>query len=87
LANENIIVEKRGRVGLVTLNRPKAMNALNVALIGELKLALDEFEDEDEIGAIVIIGSDKVFAAGADVKEIRDKSFIEAYSEDFISKD
>ncbi len=63
------------------------MNALNVALIGELKLALDEFEDEDEIGAIVIIGSDKVFAAGADVKEIRDKSFIEAYSEDFISKD
>ncbi len=87
MANENIIVEKRGRVGLVTLNRPKAMNALNVALIGELKLALDEFEDEDEIGAIVIIGSDKVFAAGADVKEIRDKSFIEAYSEDFISKD
>jgi enoyl-CoA hydratase len=87
LSHENIIVEKRGRVGLITLNRPKAMNALNVALIGELKLALDEFEDDDEIGAIVITGSDKVFAAGADVKEIRDKSFIEAYSEDFISKD
>ncbi len=87
MSNENIIVEKRGRVGLITLNRPKAMNALNVALIGELKLALDEFEDDDEIGAIVITGSDKVFAAGADVKEIRDKSFIEAYSEDFISKD
>ena len=87
MAHENIIVEKRGRVGLITLNRPKAMNALNVALIGELKLALDEFEDDDEIGAIVITGSDKVFAAGADVKEIRDKSFIEAYSEDFISKD
>ncbi len=87
MSHENIIVEKRGRVGLITLNRPKAMNALNVALIGELKLALDEFEDDDEIGAIVITGSDKVFAAGADVKEIRDKSFIEAYSEDFISKD
>ncbi len=87
MAYENIIVEKRGRVGLITLNRPKAMNALNVALVGELKLALDEFEDDDEIGAIVITGSDKVFAAGADVKEIRDKSFIDAYSEDFISKD
>ena len=82
---ENIIVESRGRVGLITLNRPKAMNALCAALIRELGQALDTFEADDEIGAIVLTGSDKAFAAGADIKEMASKSYMDAYLEDFIT--
>ena len=87
MAYENIIAEKKGRVGLITFNRAKALNALNAALIAELEQALDSFEADDEVGAIVITGNDKAFAAGADIKEMQDKTFIDAYLGDFITRD
>ncbi len=87
MAYENIIAEKKGRVGLITLNRAKALNALNAALIAELEQALDSFEADDGVGAIVITGNDKAFAAGADIKEMQDKTFIDAYLGDFITRD
>ncbi len=87
MAYENIIAEKKGRVGLITLNRPKALNALNAALISELEQALDSFEADDGVGAIVITGNEKAFAAGADIKEMKDKTFIDAYLGDFITRD
>jgi enoyl-CoA hydratase len=80
---ETIIAETRGRVGLVTLNRPKALNALNRTLIGELAAALDGFESDDAVGAIVITGSEKAFAAGADIKEMQGLSFVDAYVGDY----
>jgi enoyl-CoA hydratase len=83
---QNILVERRNAVGLVTLNRPQALNALNAALISELGAALDEFETEAAIGAIVLTGSEKAFAAGADVKEMATKSYPEIYLEDFITR-
>ena len=82
---ENILVETRGPVGLITLNRPKALNALCAALIRELGTALDAFEADDEIGAIVLTGSDKAFAAGADIKEMASKSYMDVYLSDFIT--
>ncbi|RMD64713.1 MAG: enoyl-CoA hydratase [Alphaproteobacteria bacterium] len=82
---ENILVETRGRVGLITLNRPKALNALCAALIDELGRALDAFEADDAIGCIVVTGSEKAFAAGADIKEMMDKTYMDAYLEDFIT--
>lgn len=85
MAYQNILVETRGRVGLVTLNRPKALNALSSGLISELGAALDAFEADDNIGAVVITGSDKAFAAGADVREMKDKSYMDAYLQDFIT--
>ena len=86
MAYENITVDRRGRVGLVTLNRPKALNALNGALIGELNAVLDSFEAEDEIGAVVITGNETAFAAGADINEMRALSFVDAHRSDFIAK-
>ena len=68
MSYETILVETKGRVGLVTLNRPNALNALNNALVTELNTALDAFEADANIGAIVITGSEKAFAAGADIK-------------------
>jgi enoyl-CoA hydratase len=85
-AYRNILVERRGAVGIVTLNRPQALNALNAALIGELAAAIDEFEADDAIGAIVLTGTDKAFAAGADVKEMAGKSYPATYLEDFITR-
>ncbi len=85
MAYETILVEKKGRVGLVTLNRPQALNALNDQLIGELNHALDALEADDDIGAIVVTGSEKAFAAGADIKEMQAKSYIDAYKSEFIS--
>jgi enoyl-CoA hydratase len=82
----NILVERRGAVGIITLNRPQALNALSAALIAELGAALDAFEAEEAIGAIVLTGGDKAFAAGADVKEMAAKTYIEAYREDFITR-
>ncbi len=75
MAYENILVETRGAVGLITLNRPDALNALNARLMHDLGSALDTFEDDGAIGAIVITGSEKAFAAGAEIKEMQDKSF------------
>ena len=87
MAYENILVETRGAVGLITLDRPDALNALNAALMRDLGSALDIFEDDGAIGAVVITGNEKAFAAGADIKEMQDKSFAEVYSEDFITSD
>ena len=81
-----IIVERHDRVCLVRLNRPQALNALNAELIDELNQALDAFEADAELGCLVLTGSDKAFAAGADVKEMQAKTYMEAYLEDFISK-
>ena len=71
MAYENILVETRGSVGLITLNRPDALNALNAGLVSDLGAALDAFEDDGAIGAIVVTGSEKAFAAGADIKRCR----------------
>ncbi len=83
---DTIIVETRGPVGLIRLNRPQALNALSTRLIAELAETLDRFEADEGIGAIVITGNERAFAAGADIKEMKDKSFIEAYAGDFITK-
>ncbi len=85
MAYENIIVEPRGRVGLITLNRPKALNALNSKLIEELNTALSVFELETDIGCVVITGSDKAFAAGADVKEMAGMTYVDAYLGRFLA--
>jgi enoyl-CoA hydratase len=79
MAYQNIIVETRGRIGLIRLNRPQALNALNSALLSELGEAVDRFDGNADIGCMVITGSDKAFAAGADIKEMADKTFIEAF--------
>ena len=82
---ENIVVETKGRVGIVRLNRPQALNALNKALIAELTRAIEAFDADDKVGCMLITGSDKAFAAGADIKEMADKPFVEAYLGDFVS--
>jgi enoyl-CoA hydratase len=87
MAYDNIIVETEGPVGLVTLNRPKALNALSGPLMRELTEALDGFEADDAIGCIVVTGSEKAFAAGADIKEMQPKSYMDVYLEDFITRD
>jgi enoyl-CoA hydratase len=81
---ETIIVETHGEVGLIRLNRPQALNALNAALMKEVSAALDAFGADAAIGAIVLTGSDKAFAAGADIKEMRDKTYMEAFLNDFV---
>ncbi|HEX9646223.1 MAG TPA: enoyl-CoA hydratase [Alphaproteobacteria bacterium] len=83
---ESIKVEVRGKVGLITLDRPQALNALNAQLVEELNTALDAFESDPEIGAVLITGSDKAFAAGADIKEMQSKSYMDAYFGDFIGQ-
>jgi enoyl-CoA hydratase len=83
---QNILVERRGAVGIVTLNRPAALNALSAALVGELAAALDNLEEDTAIGAIILTGTEKAFAAGADVKEMVSKSYPEIYCEDFITR-
>jgi len=85
MSTEHIIVETRGRVGLIRLNRPQALNALSSALMCELAAAVDAFEADDKIGCMVITGSEKAFAAGADIKEMAGKSFTDVYFADFIA--
>jgi enoyl-CoA hydratase len=86
MAYETILVETKGRVGIVRLNRPAALNALNAQVIEELSVALDGFEADDGIGCVVITGSEKAFAAGADIKEMQPKTYMSAFKEDFITK-
>jgi enoyl-CoA hydratase len=86
MAYETIIAETRGKVGLITLNRPQALNALNAQIIGEIGQVLDLWEADENIGCIVVTGSDKAFAAGADIKEMQTKTYMQAYKEDFISQ-
>jgi enoyl-CoA hydratase len=83
---ENILVETKGAVGIVRLNRPKALNALCAALIAELGQALDAFEADPAIGCVVLTGSEKAFAAGADIKEMASKTYMDVYLADFITQ-
>ena len=85
MAYETITVETRGKVGLLTLNRPKALNALNTTVLKEVVTALQHFDNDPKIGAIVLTGSDKAFAAGADIKEMQPKSYMDAFMEDFFA--
>ena len=85
MSTEHIIVETRGRVGLIRLNRPQVLNALNGALMRELAVAVDAFEADGNIGCIVITGSERAFAAGADIKEMADKAFTEVFLGDFAA--
>ncbi|MBO6717814.1 MAG: enoyl-CoA hydratase [Rhizobiaceae bacterium] len=85
MAYETITTETRGKVGLITLNRPKALNALNTTLMREVLEALARFDGDAKIGAIVITGSEKAFAAGADIKEMQPKSYMDAFLEDFFA--
>lgn len=85
MSYRTILVETRENVGLITLNRPDALNALSQELVGELGQALDIFEADDEIGAIVLTGSDKAFAAGADIKEMQAKNWPDTFIDDFIT--
>jgi enoyl-CoA hydratase len=80
----NILVKKEGGVGIIQLNRPEALNALNHTLLAELMEALEAFDSNDEIGAMVITGSEKAFAAGADIKEMATASAVEMRKSDFI---
>ena len=85
MSYENIIVETRGRVGLIRLNRPQALNALNSALIADVSRAVEAFDADANIGCMVITGSEKAFAAGADIKQMANQSFIEAYMGNFAA--
>jgi len=85
MAYENIIVEKRGAVALITLNRPKALNALNSELTAELTDAVVTLEADDEVAVLVLTGNEKAFAAGADIKEMAEKTYMEAYTQNFIT--
>ena len=82
---ENIQTETKGRVGIIRLNRPKALNALCADLVRELGQALDAFEADPGIGCLVLTGSDKAFAAGADIKEMKEKSYQDVFLQDFIT--
>ncbi|MCP8897249.1 enoyl-CoA hydratase [Shinella daejeonensis] len=84
MAYETLLVETRDRVGVVTLNRPQALNALNRQLLGELKVALADFSADPAVGAIVIAGSEKAFAAGADIKEMQAYGFADAFLDDLV---
>ena len=85
MAYQNIVVETRGKIGIIRLNRPLALNALNAALIAELTQAVAAFEADAGIACIVVTGSEKAFAAGADIKEMADKSYMDAFMGDFAA--
>ncbi len=86
MSYEHILVETRGRVGLITLNRPKALNALNDALMDELGDALAKFDADENIGCMVITGGDKAFAAGADIGAMKDWSYMDVYKSEYITR-
>jgi enoyl-CoA hydratase len=82
---EHIIVEHKGAVGIIRLNRPKLLNALSFGVFREIAAAIDDLEDDEAIGCILITGNEKAFAAGADVKEMQPKTFIDMFNSDFAS--
>jgi len=86
MSYQNILVETRGRVGLLTLNRPKALNALNDQLMDELGTALLAFDGDDGIGAMVVTGNEKAFAAGADIGAMKDWSYMDVFKSEYISR-
>ncbi|QIS01937.1 enoyl-CoA hydratase [Nocardia brasiliensis] len=83
---ETILLERKGRVGWITLNRPKALNALNAQVLDDVIAALDELERDEEIGAVVITGSERAFAAGADIKEMQPKSYMDMFLNDYFAR-
>jgi enoyl-CoA hydratase len=85
MSSETIIVERRGRVGIARLNRPQALNALNVTLMDEFLGAVEAFDADAGVGCILITGSDKAFAAGADIKEMADKTYIDIFRADYTA--
>ena len=87
MSYEFVLAERKGRVGVITLNRPKQMNALNAKLMQELAGALYELDGDAGIGAIVLTGSDKAFAAGADIAAMKDYGYMDAYMSDYITRD
>ena len=84
MAYETIITETRGKVGLITLNRPKALNALNSQVLADVVAAVQAFDADEAIGAMVITGSEKAFAAGADIKEMQAKTYVDIYLNDLF---
>jgi len=84
MAFETIVVEIQGHVGTITLDRPESLNALNATLLGEMATALAKFEEDEAIGAIVITGNDKAFAAGADIKEMAERTYPGTMQDDFM---
>jgi enoyl-CoA hydratase len=86
MAYENVLTETRGRVGIVTLNRPKALNALNDALMNELGDALLKFDADEAIGCMIVTGSEKAFAAGADIGAMKDWGFMDVYKTEYITR-
>ncbi len=85
MSYETILLDKREAIGIITLNRPQALNAFNRQLMDELTAAVRELEADDEIGCLIITGSEKAFAAGADIKEIADKGYADVFFEDLIT--
>jgi enoyl-CoA hydratase len=85
MSTETITVETRGRVGVIRLNRPQALNALNATLRNELLAAVEAFDADAGIGCIVIAGSDKAFAAGADIREMADRSYVDIFNADYAA--
>ena len=85
MSYQNILVESKGRVGIIRLNRPQALNALNSALMGEVSAALAAFEADANIGCMILTGSEKAFAAGADIKQMADKSYNDVLLGDFAA--
>jgi enoyl-CoA hydratase len=85
MSYENILVETKGRVGIIRFNRPQALNALNAALVAELNAAIDVFEADDNIGCMILTGSEKAFAAGADIKEMATRSYMDVLLDDFAA--
>ncbi|MAU41479.1 MAG: enoyl-CoA hydratase [Kordiimonas sp.] len=86
MAYKTLLVDKEKNFGLIRLNRPDALNALNGQLLDELAIALDEFEADEEVFSIILTGNEKAFAAGADVKEMQSKTYMQAFKEDFITR-
>src|SRR3954470_13752374 len=82
---ETIIVDSKGSVGIVTLNRPKMLNALSFGVFREIAAAIDDLEANGKIGCILLSGSEKAFAAGADIKEMQPKTFVDMFSSDFTA--
>src|ERR1700746_594884 len=82
---EHIVVESKGAVGIVRLNRPKMLNALSFGVFREIAAAIDDLEADDALGCIVVTGSEKAFAAGADIKEMQPKGFIDMFNSDFAA--
>jgi len=85
MTTQTIIVERRGRVGIVLLNRPQALNALNATLRNELLGAVEAFDADADVGCILLTGSEKAFAAGADIKEMADQSYIDIFRADYTA--